>query len=259
MKNRINPSESFNPKKIRTRTTVWAFIAGVVSLIFVVFVFWLSLRLFPYTSILPNTMGSGENVKQVNWDILDGIASLATMSLVAGGVVFAFIDYVQNAIQRKREDAKASFELYKEVYNQLMNPEALAARRWIIINLPTLEKAGNDKKKLLELINAQLNKKPRGRTGERPPGREYLKDVLNTLDFIGFVAKHYWNMENELVLWMSPPIAKVWERIEIYVEEEARLRNEPDYYVSAREFGKYCVEWRRNNNYPKAEIIKDAT
>ncbi len=259
MGNKINLAENFNPKRIRNRTTLWAFIAGVIALMFVILTFWLSLYFFPLTTLMPDTYKVGDNgAKQIRWDTLDGIASLATFSLVLGGVVFAFIDYVQNAIQRKREDAEASFDIYKEVYDRLVNPEALAARRWIILNLPTIEEMGNDKKAWLKRVNIQVAKVPASWRSERPPGKEYIKEILNTFDFIGFVAKHYWNMENELVMWMNPSIAKVWERIELYVEEEARQRNEPDYYESAREFGKYCVEWRQNH-YPKSNIIKNAT
>ena len=65
-------------------------------------------------------------------------------------------------------------------------------------------------------------------------------------------------MENELVFWMSPSISKVWERIDLYVEEEALQRNEPDYYESAREIGKFCVEWRAAN-YPPSNIISNGT
>jgi len=254
----ITPAESFNPEKIRAKTTRGIIGMGIVSLMFSIAVFLLGLVLFPLTSTLPDSVGVGANARQLNWNMLEGIASLATLSLVVGGLVFAFIDYVQNAIQRKRDDAEASFNIYKEVYDRLMNSEALAARRWVILNLPTLEDVGSDKKIWLDSINIQVNKIPRGWKSERPPGKEYIKEILNTFDFIGFVAKHYWNMENELVMWMSPSIAKVWERIEFYVEEEAKQRDEPDYYESAREFGKYCVEWR-NKTYPKSNIIKNAT
>ena len=254
----ITPAESFNPEKIRAKTTRGIIGMGIVSLMFSIAVFLLGLVLFPLTSTLPDSVGVGAHARQINWNMLEGIASLATLSLVVGGLVFAFIDYVQNAIQRKRDDAEASFNIYKEVYDRLMNSEALAARRWVILNLPTLEDVGSDKKIWLDSINIQVNKIPRGWKSERPPGKEYIKEILNTFDFIGFVAKHYWNMENELVMWMSPSIAKVWERIEFYVEEEAKQRGEPDYYESAREFGKYCVEWR-NKNYPKSNIIKNAT
>lgn len=258
MVNKTKLTESFDPKKIRTQTTFGAIMAGVVSLAFVALTFWTVIQLFPYTATLPTTLVEGETVRQINWSVLDGIASLATLSLVLGGLVFAFIDYVQNAVQRKREDAEASFNIYKQVYDQLMNPEAMAARRWVILNLPTLEDAGNDKKVWLERVKAQVNQLPAGQESETPPGKVYIKEILNTFDFIGFVAKHYWNMENELVVWMSPPVAKVWERIEYYVEQEALQRHEPDYYEAARELGRFCVAWRRDH-YPKSVIIKNAT
>ena len=254
----ITPAESYNPKKIRTSIILWVIVAGLISLMFSVSAFLFSLRLFPLTSTLPETVGIGETAKQINWSMLDGIASLITMSLFIGGITFAFLEYVQTAIQRKRESAEAAFSIYKELYDRLMKPEALAARRWVILNLPSLEEVGNDKQVWLKLVTTEINKIPRGRKGERPPGKEHIKEILNTFDFLGFVAKHYWNMENELVKWMSPSIAKVWERIEFYVEEEARQREEPDYYESAREFGKYCVEWRRKH-YPPSKIIKNGT
>ena len=254
----ITPTESFDPKRIQTRIR-WEIVAlGIISIIVSFAIFLLGIVLFPLTSALPGTVGVGENTRQIDWGMLDGIASLATMSLFIGGITFAFLEYVQTAIQRKRENAEASFNIYTELYDRLMKPESLAARRWVILNLPTIEEAGNDKQAWLKRVTLQINQKPDGWSGERSPGKEYIKEVLNTFDFLGFVAKHYWNMENELVQWMSPSIAKVWERIEYYVEEEARLRQEPDYYESAREFGKYCVEWRKKH-YPQSKIIKNAT
>jgi ABC-type multidrug transport system fused ATPase/permease subunit len=191
MSNNINPTESFDPKKIRTETTLRVIVVGLFSLVIVIAIIWGGLKLFPYLiSILPDSIGVGTNAKQINWSILSGITSLITMSFVIGGVIFAFFEYVQNAIQRRREHAEASFNIYKEVYDCLMQPEALKARRWIILNLITIDEVGNDKKKWLEIINSELNKIPRGWKGERPPGKEYLKEVLNTFDFIGFVAKH---------------------------------------------------------------------
>ncbi len=251
-------AEGFDPHRIRNKTKFTAISGGIFALVISILAFGFSLYFFRYTTFLPDTNQIGESVKQINWGILDGVASLATFSLVVGGIVFAFLDHIQNAVQRKREEAQASFNIYQEVYDRLMNRESLEARRWVILNLPTLEDMGNDKKKWLKNVNTQVAKIPPGWKSKRPPGKEYIKEVLNTFDFIGFVAKHYWNMENELVMWMSPSIAKVWERIELYVEEEARERNEPDYYESAREFGKYCVQWRQKQ-YPKSKIIKNAT
>lgn len=213
--------------------------------------------MFPLTTYLPESSGVGENARPINWNLLEGIASLVTVSLVIGGLAFAFIEYIQTAIQQSRENAETSFNIYKEVYYKLMTPEAVAARRWIILNFPERNDQEDDQA-WLKRITAVLTKRPKGWKDERPPGKKYLKEVLNTLDFLGFVAKHYWNIENELVTWMSPPIAKVWERIYLYVEHEAELRNEPDFYISAREFGQHCVEWREKR-YPKSIVIRDAT
>lgn len=256
MNTELTAAEGFNPKQIQTHIRRQSFLLGAVSFLVSLLIFGVSVRYFPRASNWPETIGTGANAAQIQWDMLGSITSLITMSLFFGGVVFAFLDYVQTAIQRKRESAEASFNIYKELYDRLMNKEAQAARRWIIQNLPTVDQVGYDKKKWLERIDQALNKD--AVVGQRPPGREYLKEVLNTFDFVGFVARHYWNMENELVRWMSPSVAKVWERIELYVEEEAKQRNEPDYYESARSFGKYCVDWRREH-YPKSNVIDNAT
>jgi hypothetical protein len=176
---------------------------------------------------------------------------------VIGGLAFAFTEYVQTTIQQRRESAEASFNIYKEVYDKLMNPEATAARRWIILNLPTRQN-GEDDGAWLKRTTAALNERPKGWKGERPPGSDHLKEVLNTFDFIGFVAKHYWNMDYALVSWMSPSVAKVWERISLYVNDEAIRRHEPDFYEAAREFGGHCVEWRKEH-YPQSIVIRDAT
>jgi hypothetical protein len=251
-------TNKFDPMQIRRETVSRLARAGAVSLMVVALTFWGVLSLFPLTASLPKAVGSGEAAKQVDWSLLEGIASVVTLSLVIGGVIFAFGEYMQNAIQHRRESAEASFGIYREVFDRLMSSEALAARRWIILNLPTLREKNNDKEAWLACVKGLLNKCPENWEGERPPGKECLKQVLNTFDFVGFVATHYWNMENELVEWMSPSIAKVWERVYLYVEDEANRRNEPDFYQSAREFGQYCLEWR-NKRYPESNIIDDAT
>ena len=257
MDKELTAAEGFNPQRIQARIRWELLTFGAISLLVSVVVFLLSVRFFPRASNLPEPVGTGAT-GTIDWGMLGSITSLITMSLFFGGVVFAFLEYVQTAIERRRESAEASFNIYKELYDRLMNTDAQAARRWVILNLPTVDQVGHDQKKWLERIQQEVNKIPDGWPGERPPGKEYLKEVLNTFDFVGFVAKHYWNMENELVMWMSPSVAKVWERIELYVEEEAKQRNEPDYYESARNFGKYCVEWRQKH-YPQSKVIDNAT
>lgn len=250
-----NYSNPFDPKQIEQKTKARLWKTSLLSIfVFVAVLSLFLLVLFPLTTYLPPRTKVGE----INWSLLEGIASLVTVSLVIGGLAFAFIEYVQTAVQQSRENAETSFNMYKEVYYKLMVPEAVAARRWIILNLPVKQDHEDDQTWLRRTIDA-LDKHPEGQNCERSPGRDCLKEVLNTFDFIGFVAKHYWNMNNELVTWMSPPVAKVWERIHLYVEHEAEKRNEPDFYESAREFGEYCVNWRKKQNLPQANVIQDAT
>lgn len=254
MDTKMTPRESFDPRKIQRNTTLGAIGVGLLSFACVGLTFLCGIGLFALISVFE----SGNSARSIDWNGLGGMASLATLAFVVGGLTFALIDYVQNAVQRKRDDAETSFNIYCKVYDRLMNPRDLEARRWIISNLPTLDDMGKDEKKWLECVREKIYNVPPGWQGNRTPGQEYLKDVLNTFDFIGFVAKHYWNMENELVMWMSPSIAKVWERIQGYVENEAVLRNEEDYYQSAREFGKHCLQWRQEH-FPKSNIIRQAT
>jgi hypothetical protein len=250
-------SSPFDPKEIERETTQRLLRTGIISLIIVAITLWGSIKLFPLTTTLQSATEAGEAAKQVDWSLLEGIASLATVSLIIGGLAFAFTEYVQTTIQQRRESAEASFNIYKEVYDKLMNPEATAARRWIILNLPTRQD-GEEDEAWLKRTRAALNERPKGWKGERPPGTDYLKDALNTFDFIGFVAKHYWNMDYALVSWMSPSVVKVWERISLYVNDEAERRHEPDFYIAAREFGQHCVEWRKEH-YPQSIVIRDGT
>ncbi len=246
----------FDPKQIKRETIIRMVITGLISFSIVIALFYIGLKVFPYSIRLQSAAGEDELTK-VDWSLLEGFSSFFTMCLVIGGLTFAAAEYYQSTVQQRRESAQASFSIYKEVYEKLMTPDATAARRWIILNLPVRHNQEDDQS-WLQRTTAALNKCPEGWKGERRPGKDCLKEVLNTLDFLGFVAKHYWNMEDELVTWMSPSVAKVWERIYLYVNDEAKRRNEPDFYESAREFGQHCVEWR-NKNYPKSNVIKDGT
>lgn len=245
----------FDSKRVRQETTQRLIRLGLISLAVGIGVLVLIGLLFPLTTFLPDRVGDAEPPQLVDWVLLEGIASAVTLALIIGGLAFAFVEYTENEVQQKRQNAESAFGIYKEVFDRLMNPSEAEARRWIILNLPTLKEMGGDERAWLAVVKDRLESTE---PGIRAPGKDYLKQVLNTFDFIGFVAKHYWNMENELVEWMSPVIAKVWERVSGYVEQEARDRNEPDYYLSAREFGTHCLAWRRKH-FPESTIIDNAT
>ena len=249
----------YDIEQIRRQTVFRLFGSAIISLGIVFVVFAGTLYLFPWSTLLPNAVAHETGPIPIDWNLLEGITSLAALSLLVGGAVFAVSEHTQNSIQQRRESALASFDIYRELFDRLMNPVDVESRRWLIQNVPTLEKADGDAAVWLIQVKAKLNEFPEGWNQDRPPGKEHLKRVLNTFDFIGFSARFYWNMDNELVEWLSPAVSKTWERVYLFVEDEAERRNEADYYRAARDFGDYCVEWRRTHLKESSVIIEDAT
>ena len=253
-----NYQEKFDPLLIGRQTRLRLSMNGFVAMVVAIGIVAGGLYLFPLTAQIPPSSPMGGESGLPDWNLMEGLASLTTLAIVIGGVVFAYFEHTQNAIQRGRESALASFNLYKEIDQRLNDPQAIIARRWIIENVPTLAQSGNEADAWLEKVKQILDKTSGELEHERPVGKEYLKQVLNCFDFIGFVAQHYWSMENELVEWMSPLVAKIWERVGVYVEDEAVRRNEADFFRAARDFGDYCLKWRREH-YKESVIIPDAT
>jgi hypothetical protein len=195
--------------------------------------------------------------------LLEGIMSLVSVAFILGGSVFALREYITSEIQQRREELdreeeekKVAFNVYREIFDRLMSPEDVEARRWIINNIPKQED-GEDEQEWVAQVKLIIHQRPQNWEGA-PPGQEHLKRVLNTFDFVGFAAGHYWPINDELLAWMSAPIAKAWERIGAYVENESKERHEPDYYRAARELGQRCVAWW-NEHYPDSTIIPNAT
>lgn len=232
--------------------------SGVLSFGIAVLFFIGLLLIYPLVARLPQTGLISKFVDPANWTFVSGITAAITVSLIVGGLIFVFLEHSQNTIQAERQNAEASFNIYKEIYDRLMSAEDLAARRWIIVNIPTLKQMGNDPAAWLGKVKAIIEASPKDPETGRPVGKETIKRVLNTFDFIGFVTSYYWNMENELAEWMSPAVAKVWERLYLYVEDEKKRRNESDYYQAACAFGDYCLRWRQER-YPESTIIEDGT
>jgi hypothetical protein len=259
MLKKLRYREGFNPLRIRIITMLLAIVPVFVAMAATLAVFKYGLDYFPRTTLLPTEYQVGPEAKEINWDFLGSITSLATLALIVGGLVFAFIDYVQGAVQRKREESESSFTMYQVMYDRLMNSESIEARRWVIVNLKSLDQMNNDRDAWFTYNKSMIDAVPADSKTGRAPGKDFVKRILNDFDFIGFVDKNYWKMEGELAEWMSSPVAKVWERVSAYVEKEADLRKEPDYYISARDFAKYCVKWRNKQNRPQPEVIENGT
>ena len=97
-----------------------------------------------------------------------------------------------------------------------------------------------------------------GSSGDGPPeGQRAVKMTLNLLDYIGFIAKNYWDIEDDFLDWLGLPIAKIWKRIGPYVLEIRSLRKVNDYYIFAEYIGNLCIQWRKNRGLPDEEFAKN--
>ena len=233
------------PKKKKS-LALQLFLLGLGSLVVAIISFWLiTAYFFPWfaKSVDPYA-------KIINWGLLEGFAGLATFALALGGVIFAIVEYYRNEKAEQQESTRISYETYTSIFDRLMTPEQEAARRWVYKNIPVLEEE-DDKEEWLQKVGAKVYAKPAGWTGDTAPGELYLRSILNVFDYIGFVAEHHWEVDNDSLGWLSPPLTKVWERIKPYILYERKKRREDDYYASAEYICEKCAEWREAKEHPK--------
>ena len=192
-----------------------------------------------------------------DWTLLDGFAGTVSLALLIGGLSFAVVEYTnaeatkqKEKLAEDREKAKLSYEIYKAIFEKLTNPEQEAARRWILRNI-TIKKSDEDINTWYERTHGTIMS---GTTGNLPEGQSAVKLTLNCFDYIGFIASHYWEVEQDELDWISAPVAKVWRRIGPYVLHVRALRNTTDYYISAEYVGNLCIEWRDNKGLLDEEI-----
>ena len=219
---------------------------GALSLFSIFFAFQIIANYF-FPTFISNVCVGGTGC---DWGLLDGYASLATLAILIGGLVFTVWEY-------SRQESQLSFQIYESIHAKMTDPSEEAARRWIYHNIGLLE-GDITKEQWLKKTSNEIHHKPENWLGEIAPGHQNVKMALNTLDYLGFIAENYVNVEGPLLEWMSPPIVKVWERLGPYIEDERQKRQEPDYYRSAFYIGKKCVDWRRKQGL-KSEIIENGT
>ena len=248
--------ERFKPEKRRHKGIVGLLqrtslgtqlvISIVLAIAFLMGILWV----FP-----PVAIAMGVTTNPDVWGVLDGFVALATLAVLFGGGIFVLGEYIESDATRKENAAQVSFSLFERMFDQLMDPDEVAARRWILQNVPKRAQFDTEAVWILAIREILFKDEAPGAVAE---GHRCVKKVLNTFDYMGFVANNYWELEGPLIEWMAPPVAKVWELIGPYIEEEARRRNEPDYYKWARFFGFYCIEWRRRQNLPQPNFVDRA-
>ena len=207
---------------------------------------------------------------KVEWDRLGEYVSVISLALVTAGLAFALAEYTdkENAKRRQiiaeelerakeaREVGKLSYDIYQAIFEKLTAPEQEAARRWILTNIP-VKKADEDMAAWYEQANAKIMRRTPGtKDDDLPEGQTAVKLTLNCFDYIGFIANHYWDIDDDSLDWISPPIAKVWKRIGPYVTHVRTLRKASDYYLSAELIGSRCIEWRQKRGLADEEYAK---
>jgi len=186
---------------------------------------------------------------------MEGFTGLVTLAVLAGGFLFWLIDRRQKDLAEAAREQSLSFQLFQTIHDRLVNPEQEEARRWILANIP-IKPADQPAAEWYARITPIIAARPSGWQQARSPGQIYIKMVLNNLDFIGFVSEHFWDARDSDIEWLSPPIAKVWERLGPYVQHISELRHEPDYYRTASQIGEFCILFREERGLPPSEYVE---
>jgi hypothetical protein len=225
------------------RTILWKLIRLIVASILLGIVVYFAIVIFAFPAF------------SKNWNLLEGFASVVSLALLAGGLTFALTEYIGAEKAKEADKAKLSYEIYKSIFEKLTDPEQEAARRWILANI-NIKKDDEDIAVWYKRTNAKIMKAAKVNTDGLPEGQNALKLTLNCFDYIGFIANHYWEIEDDSLDWISAPIAKVWRRIGPYVLHVRTLRNTSDYYLSAEYVGELCVKWRQRKGLPDEEYVE---
>lgn len=199
---------------------------------------------------------SRASLGEVNWSLLEGYASVISLALVTGSIAFAVAEYSDKETAKEREKAKLSYEIYQAICDKLTAPEQEAARRWILANI-RMKRDDEEIAEWYQSVQSKIMARPDGKVDELPEGQKAVKLTLNCFDYIGFIANHYWDIDEDSLDWISPPVAKVWKRLGPYVAHVRTLRKARDYYLSAESMGTRCILWRQNRGFGEEEYAKE--
>lgn len=203
-------------------------LAVVVLLSFVLGYVWIGL-------IFPAVLRFSP-ISMPDWTVLEGLSSAAAFVFAVGAGVIVLMQLAETADSR-------NLDIYRDIYEKLMSEEEIEARRFIYQEIPT----SPDRQVVIDAI---LNNED---------ARRRVKQVLNLIDYFGFLVEQDWVTADEVIGWMSPIVVKVWEKIGPVVEYERSQRpEEPDYYEAAFKLAERCQKWRdKNLHHRQVEISFD--
>jgi hypothetical protein len=156
------------------------------------------------------------------WAMMEALSATAAFSVAVGGGLMVLAQLTEAVDSR-------NLTIFNDVFERLMADRNIEARRWIYANLP------DDPEQGLASLSDE--------------GREYVKLVLNSFDHLGFLMQQDWvsaEAEDAIIRWVSPFVARIWQKLGPYVDYElARRPEEPDYYEAARLLAEQCVAYRK--------------
>jgi len=164
------------------------------------------------------------------WAMTEALSTALAAAAVFGAGILAFRELREQAESRHMAVAD-------RLFTELNDPENIAARRWVILDLPA-----DPAETLPQLARAEKDK---------------IKQVLNSLDRVAFLTQHNWIPDDLILPWMSPMILKTWDKLERYVDYESQRRDEPDYYQQIRSLAQRCRAWRARKGLDDVYKIVD--
>jgi hypothetical protein len=166
------------------------------------------------------------------WNKASTMTTIATFAFAIGASLMVVVEFRQSTDSR-------NLEIYQDIYEKFMSSEQIESRRYIYTNIDTLKKENK-----AEIQAVIADKK----------AQKHIKNVLNSIDYFGFLVERDWVTDDEIVNWLSPVVVKIWVKIGPIVEYECLEREdeEPDYYRSALFLAQKCIAFR-TKNYPGAQ------
>ncbi|GAB4471108.1 MAG: hypothetical protein Kow00124_07910 [Anaerolineae bacterium] len=180
------------------------------------FAFWLVPAWMGWTDI---------DTKWDLWSIFEGASSAGAFALAFGAGLVALVELNENIESR-------NLSTYKDVFERMMSPDEVAARRFLFQEMPKEPQAQ------IDLIMASEE------------ARENVRKVLYTLDYLGFLVTHDWVTHEAVIGWFSPIVMRAWHQVGAFVHYERERRKEPDYYIDAENLAIRCKQWRIDHGLP---------
>jgi hypothetical protein len=110
------------------------------------------------------------------WAVLEGLSAAAAFAFAVGAGIVLLMELTATVDSR-------NLDIYRDIYEKLMSAEEIEARKFIYQELP----ASDDKR---VIIHAVLND---------DQARTYVKQVLNLLDYFGFLVEQEWVTADEVI------------------------------------------------------------